>query len=57
MNVSITIPQELETYIQAQIQSGADSTVADYLLALLELIPKESIKGRECKGKRARIER
>jgi len=24
---------------------------------LLELIPKESIKGRECKGKRARIER
>jgi antitoxin ParD1/3/4 len=35
MNVSVPIPQELETYIQGQIQSGGYNTVADYFLALL----------------------
>ncbi|MBD2150239.1 type II toxin-antitoxin system ParD family antitoxin [Pseudanabaena sp. FACHB-1277] len=35
MNVSVPIPQELETYIQLQIQSGGYNTVADYFLALL----------------------
>ncbi|MBD2175675.1 type II toxin-antitoxin system ParD family antitoxin [Pseudanabaena sp. FACHB-1998] len=35
MNVSIPIPQELETYVQVQIKSGGYNTVADYFLALL----------------------
>ena len=35
MNVSVPVPQELETYIQVQIQSGGYNTVADYFLALL----------------------
>ena len=35
MNVSVPVPQELETYIQVQIQSGGYNTVADYFSALL----------------------
>ena len=35
MNVSFPIPQELESYVQGQIQSGSYDTVADYFLALL----------------------
>ena len=35
MNVSFPIPQELESYVQGQIQSGTYNTVADYFLALL----------------------
>lgn len=36
MNVSILIPQELENYIQLQIQSGGYNTVSEYFLALLK---------------------
>ncbi len=35
MNVSVPVPQELETYIQVQMHSGGYNTVADYFLALL----------------------
>jgi antitoxin ParD1/3/4 len=35
MNVSFPIPKELESYIEAQLQSGTYDNIADYFLALL----------------------
>jgi antitoxin ParD1/3/4 len=35
MNVSFPKPQELESYIEVQIQSGTYASVTDYFLALI----------------------
>ncbi|OYQ63698.1 hypothetical protein B9G53_15615 [Pseudanabaena sp. SR411] len=51
MNVSFPIPQELESYVQGQIQSGSYDTVADYFLALLN----QDRKRREAQEKLASL--
>ena len=35
MNVSFPIPKELESYLEAELQSGSYANVADYFLTLL----------------------
>ncbi|WP_434686444.1 ribbon-helix-helix domain-containing protein [Pseudanabaena minima] len=36
MNVSFSIPKELESYVEVQIQSGNYANVGDYFLSLLQ---------------------
>ncbi|MFW9257784.1 ribbon-helix-helix domain-containing protein [Nostoc sp. CALU 546] len=44
MNISINIPDEVRVYVEAQVMSGAYSSIGEYFLSLVQQDQKRKVQ-------------